>query len=208
MKYVVMKPATPVDVRKRAFVTYEEMYAAWNVIAECDTEAEAAQTMRWHFPDAVGFPAPVYVSSVTGGMPTIVMAMIERITAVSLDGMIPFVMIVHAVSSNDRDRYAIKKRLQFSKEKWKPPVIVPASGIRPTAELRATNLDQPERPHVLVGRDRGHLVFHIELNGIAMSLKFDDPRLDLSLSFAHETSEPPVTVDRHDGPGDASADQV
>jgi len=199
MRYLIMKPSVETDVRKTKFGSTQEMLAAWNVVAECDSEAAAVQSLRWMFPDAVGFPAPVPI----GSGHVVVLAFLAKLQLVDPGGAIPFVAIVHATGDTDIDRRAIKKNRHFDKKLWRAPVIKPTNGQVMPAELRGNELEIPERPTVIIGRERGRLVVYVELNGTANSIMFDDPRLDVYTSDAHVTV--PGDGDRDDSPGPGAA---
>lgn len=180
MRYLILKASTPSDTRFRTFETVEEFHKAWGgVVSEHKSELEAVTAVRWMFPDAVGFPAPVPITSVVSGK-VIVMALVERMMNVDSQAEIPFVALVHAVSESDTESYLIRKNKHFDRRLWRLMPNRPASGVSYGVELRSNQIDLPIRPQTfLVGRDRGRLVIYVQDGEVENMFVFDDPHVHI-----------------------------
>lgn len=192
MRYKVLRPASPTDPRKLSFGSIDGLCSTMMQMNETDLEQAAIDMVRDSYPDAVVMPVPTKV----GSGEVWLLGVLENIRAPSHpEGVLPFVMFVHAVAENGADRKLIDKRKHFNRAMWKLPVHKPVAhqGIV-RAELRATDLEDPRIVEVLIGRLADErFVLSVELNGVAMSLAFGK---EVSMS----TSEPRASLpaDDHD----------
>jgi hypothetical protein len=100
------------------------------------------------------------------------------------------VLFVQAVAEHGSDKKLVKERRAFNRKLWKPPVVQPlgrdTNGTKvclERVELRATDLDQPTILDANIGwLADGRFAIRLELNGVAMSIAFADPRVYMTRS--------------------------
>jgi hypothetical protein len=176
MRYTILRPNAPTDVRNLEFASAEYLRAEFPSIADCDLEEEAMRRVRELYPDAVVMPVPIKL----GSGDSVLLGVLENISAPrDPEGKIPFVLFVQAISQSNADTVAIKKRRQFSRHIWKVPVLHPSGEMRSLdVELRASDLEQPSKIKAVMFRRAakhgGRNVLYLELNGVEVSVEFLD----------------------------------
>jgi hypothetical protein len=178
MRYQILLPDQPLDPRKVGVNSLARLYEVMRCTVECDLEEEAVQSVHDVYPSAVAMPIPLPV----GSGEVMLLGILEDVRKAPgfSDAEIPFVMFVYAVAEHAADRKVIQKREQFSRRAWRTPVQVPSRDARVhPVEVRAADLESPMRVDAQVGRVGGHLVIHCDVGGITMSVRFEDPALDL-----------------------------
>lgn len=180
MRYTILRPSEPVDPRSLALSSLDALYAALPVYQDCDLQVQAMQVVRTLYPDSVVMPVPITI----GSGEIFLLGVLPDIGAPrAAHGKIPFVLFVHAVSQHGADAAQIKKRQQWDKRLWKPPVLRPpatADVDELQIELRASDLDQPTRMTAkgYLRTDRQgfvHQVIYLELGDVEMSIEIEDP---------------------------------
>lgn len=178
MLYQILLPPAPLDPRQLGAASLDHLYEAMPCTLECDLEEEAVQAVHDVHPGAIAMPVPVPM----GAGEVMLLGILDDVRKVPTETApgILFSMFVYAVSESHSDRIRIMNRKQFSRRAWRTPVQVPNRDVRMQAvEVRAADLETPMRVEAKVGRISGHLVVHCEVGGITMSLRFEDPALDL-----------------------------
>lgn len=188
MRYQVLKPAASLDPRSLALGSIDELLAHAPAIVECDLEIEAVNAVRDVVPDGPAMPMPVQVGSGT----TMLLGFVADATQhYKVNDRIPFIMFVRPIAENERDRAIIRRGAAFDRMKWKMPVHTAqvTTATFHEVEVRGTDLEDAVHTHACVGRlaDR-RLVITTEVAGIAVSIAFKDP--NLQIAELDEPSEP------------------
>lgn len=178
MLYQILLPPAPLDPRQLGAASLDRLYEAMPCLIECDLEEEAVQAVHNVHPGAIAMPVPVPMGS--GEVMLLgILDDVRKVPTETAPGIL-FSMFVYAVAESGSDRTRIKERKQFSRRAWRTPVQVPNLDVRTQpVEVRAADLETPMRVEANVGRVSGHLVVHCEVGGIAMSIRFEDPALEL-----------------------------
>lgn len=180
MRYALLTPAdaTTLDPRGRVFGSMESLNATFTLHGEYHLEQEAAEEAMETYPNGMAMPVPVKVGSGTIWM----LGIIENISvARDPDAEIPFVMFVHAIAEREREKARITTHQHWNRKLWKPPVLKPMGiSVVTPVELRATDLDQPSLLDARFGMMAdGRAVLYCELNGVEMSIVFNEPGVRL-----------------------------
>lgn len=183
MRYTLLRPAEPVDPRDLNFASNDALNAALPIYKECDLQSQAMQEVRALYPDCVVMPVPLRL----GSGDVFLLGVLPDVGAPrDPDAKIPFVMFVMATAQHGSDTTQIKKRQQWDRRLWKPPVLKTPTDADPVEDLdiefRASDLEQPIRmqAEVYTRTDRNgvrRLVMYLELGGVEMSIEVMDPTL-------------------------------
>jgi hypothetical protein len=178
MLYQILLPPEPIDPRDLEIDSLQRLHEIMPCTIECDLEEDAVQAVHDVYPSAIAMPVPVSL----GSGKIMLLGILDDVRKAPTDDVsgVAFAMFVHAVAEHVGDRGRIKNLLQFSRRAWRTPVQVPSRDTKAHAvEVRASDLETPMRVEAKVGRISGHLVIHCEIGGIAMSVRFEDPAVDL-----------------------------
>lgn len=188
MRYELLLPAdpkTPVDPRRfDAIRSIADLNFWLKQHSMHDIERSAVDAVRQMYPDGLAMPVPVRVGSGTVWLLGIIESIRRQPTDAEDD--IPFVLFVRAVPEGERDRDKIKTQAHriFHREAWKIPVAMPAVILDTVrAELRASDLENPNLVSVVVGVTRGRNVLFLEINGVKMSLTFEKPFAEIGINL-------------------------
>ena len=185
MRYLILRPATPVDPRRLTITSLQHLHEMFPVTVECSTETEAMESVRSTYPDALPMPVPVTVGSgeifLLGIMEDAIKADVARLAMTDVEqSSFPFALFVQAVGDCGADRKQIANRKQFNRSVWRAPVVVPRDYDIHCIELRASYLENQVRTTVDVGRTPdGRLALRVLVNDVATSIVFDDADLAL-----------------------------
>lgn len=184
MRYTLLQPFTPTDIRKLDIASTEELRSKLPSISDHDLESEAISAARDLYPDAVAMPVPLKI----GSGETVLMGILPSIrkAAYTKDDTIPFVLFVQATSQSDMDRQAIKKHRQFQRSLWRTPVLAPKGDYRPVdLEMRFHDMEQPMKVTGAMFRradkNGGRVVLYIHTENGSLSIEMFDP---IPLEFA------------------------
>ncbi len=181
MRYQILVPPNPTDPRELEIKSSDMLNDVLPIVMDCETEAQAVRYVRARYHDAVAMPFPVKVGS---GEIVLLGIVPDPQRVIDPHGEIPFVMFVRMVAQHDADRHRLKKGPAggFDRTLWKVPVINPELASTYQVDLRATDLEVPTFTGAHVGSHEGRLVIYVNVGGIEMSIRFEDPRVQLIVS--------------------------
>lgn len=193
MRYQVLIPPAPMDPR---MLKLESLDALLKVAPEASvhlTETGTSQHIRHRWPDAVAMPMPVAIGS---GDCMLLAIVADPTRLIGADVMIPCVAFVRPMADNDAEKRSMKRNPGkiFSRGLWKVPVIKPELNALHRVEIRANDLEVPMFTGARVGYHEGRLTIYVEVGESEMSIRFEDPRLQI-------VSGVPTTVDVDDVEG-------
>lgn len=197
MRYHLLKPIEPLDPRSLQLSSTAALHAVVPVAVDCETQAEAAESVRLLYPEFVAMVVPVKIGSGTTWMIGILEHSRKRYS--DMDEQIPFVLLVKAEPERERDRRLIDQRAHFDQQIWRShPLDVAADLVNlvATAEIRSTELVSPFNSEVVIGRTAdGRLLLTTNVQGHDLSIAFDDKALAMI-----QISARPVTPSPSEGP--------
>lgn len=175
MKYAIRKPrlAKTFDPRKHHFESLEQLEAVLGFEVGESSETLIESELTEMYPDRLCMP--VFVSIGSGKI--VMLGVIERIDQYSdpEETELPFVAFVHPIAQTPRERDMVKIGKHWNIRVWKTPVVKVVEAMTASVELRATDLDFPTRTNAAIGKTRdGRPAIYIEVNGVEMSLVFDE----------------------------------
>lgn len=173
MRYRILRPVTPIDLRLYEFDSLTALYDAAPVASECHLEQEAVDYVREVHPDAMAIPFTVEVGS--GNV--MLLGFVPHDAPYDAESNILFVMFVYAIPDNERDKARIKAHEQYNQHKWKAPVIRPPSCALATTHrvaVRATDLPVYAATEAKVFYRDDRMVVYMEIGGVEMSMEFLD----------------------------------
>lgn len=180
MRFVILKPACPVDPRDLKIASTSALHESMPPWLEVATEKEAVAEVRRLYPDAVAMPVPVVIGS---GQTFLLGIVDDPARTVDPDEQIPFVLVVQPLPQHDGDRHQLKKGPPFDRGLWKLKPIRPELGHEVDVEIRATDAEVPIFTKARIGADHhGRPTIYAAVAGVEMSLSFDD---DVSIVVDH-----------------------
>lgn len=184
MRYLVLKPPSPIDLRKVAISSMDHLRELAPPIADCATEEEAVAAVRPMFPDVLPLRIPVVAGS--GRLSLLGFLDVKSDARLDLDSTLPFVLFVQPVIEGPGDKKAVKHAREFNMKAWMPPVVTPEDAIITPIEVRSTAMAVPMVVKALVGTHQGKLAVQFEIGGVTNSLVFSSDRV---LDIVRPTSE-------------------
>ncbi len=186
MRYQIMVFPELTDARELDLSSYDTLRELATV-TDFPSEDQVVKAARKRWPDAAAIVMPLTI----GIAETHVIALVNDAHAkVSADTRIECVAIIYAASDTADDRKRIKQKAAFTRELWRMPVTRPELAHSHRIELRATDLEVPSFTEARVGTYEGRLVIYAELGGIELSIRFEDPRVQLVVSGAPDRVPP------------------
>lgn len=184
MRYQIMVFPQPTDPRDIDHSSADILRSQAPIVAEYPSEEMVAMEARHRWPDAAAMVIPLEIGT---GETRVIGLVADAHAAVGEQTKIPCTAIVYAAPDTDADRQRIKRRVAFNRGLWKMPVTRPEFAAIHRVEIRATDLEVPSFTEARVGYYEGRLVIYAELGGIELSIRFDDPAVQLSVSGAPAT---------------------
>lgn len=179
MKYVILKPAKPLDPRRLVNLkSVDELDKWFEHIGTSDQEAAIVPLVRQLLPDSVPMPVPIKIGPVREGAGEVFLLGFVEDSSVAVDpnGDIPFVLFVHARGEGGGDTFQLKKlgHRIYDRTLWRLPPIRPELARVYDVEARVTDLEVPLFTELRVGTHNGRLVLWADLLGKQISFTFDD----------------------------------
>lgn len=182
MRYYVLQPSSPVDPRELEFASLMDLRRELPIVAESDLESDAVDEVRRRYPNALAMPVPVDIGSGT----TLLLGIVAGDARIDAGRSIPFVLFVHAVPESGRDKRDIVATTQYSRTKWRLPVLRPpehpAEVGHHQVSIRASDLDQFAAVDATTFRRDARQVIYVQVGDAEMSLEFQDPTIRISAS--------------------------
>jgi hypothetical protein len=215
MRYQILKPPSPIDIRKHTFATTEQLQILAPPYHELDltSEDEAVSAARALYPDLPAMPVAVKI----GSSQLWIMGFIDDGRELDPDPTspfhpaeaqhLPFVLFVRAMPDTDRDHWRIQRYQAFEQKKWRPPIqrpVIMGTSVHPV-EVRSSDWPGPAHVSAVVGRTSdGSAVIAFDVGGVPMSIRFERGE---SITV-EEKSDPKRTVGREQPLGCTSFDPV
>lgn len=117
MRYQLLLPPSPIDLRGHYFRTIDELHILCPPFKTYDEEAGAALCTQGMYPAGVALPAMAVVGNRTRWLLGVVDIPIEQIDP---ECAMPFALFVMALPDSDRDRARIEQSRHFDIAMWRP----------------------------------------------------------------------------------------
>ena len=188
MRYLVMKPDHPTDLRKVAIGSMETLRELAPQLADCESESQAVEVIRPMFPDVLPLRIPIIAGSKRLSM--LGFLDVPSDAKLDLESALPFVLFVLPVPECKADEKDIKHAREFTMTAWMPKVVMPEDAIITPIEVRSTAMPVPIVTRATVGTYKGKLAVQFEIGGVVSSLVFASDRVLDYIAPAPPPEEP------------------